>query len=108
MSGTVFSPASCAMLASVLFGIGAFGIVSRRNLIVVLVAIEIMLNAANLAFVSFARLHADGPGGGLGQAAALFIMALAAAEAAVGLAIVLAIYRSRGTATTDGVDVLRG
>ena len=108
MGGNIFSPASCAILAAAMFGIGAFGIIARRNLIVVLVSIEIMLNAANLAFVSFARMHADAQRAAMGHASALFIMALAAAEAAVGLAIVLAIYKEKGATATDRMNVLRG
>ena len=108
MSGTLFNPAGCAILAAMLFGIGVFGVLARRNLVITLVSIEIMLNAASLAFVTFARQHAGSAGEEIGQPFALFIMAVAAAEAAVGLAILAAVHRSKGSVSSDKMNVMKG
>ncbi len=90
---------SCA-----LFCVGIFGVLTRRNAIAMLLAIELILNAANLSFVACSRLY----GSVQAQAFALFIIALAACEAAVGLAIVLGLYRSARTVFADDVNVLKG
>jgi NADH-quinone oxidoreductase subunit K len=90
------------MLAAVLFGIGLVGVIVKRNVLVVFMSIELMLNAANLTFLAFAR-HS---GSMNGHAIAFFVMAVAAAEAAVGLAIVIAIFRTRGTLAVDEVRML--
>ena len=91
-------------LSAVLFSIGAVGVLLRRNLIVVLMAIEIMLNAVNLAFVALSRhLHSMD-----GQVIVFFVMTVAAAEAAVGLAIILAVFAQRRTLNADEVGSLRG
>ncbi|MBN1826234.1 MAG: NADH-quinone oxidoreductase subunit NuoK [Candidatus Eisenbacteria bacterium] len=84
-------------VSTVLFLIGCVGVLARRNLLVVLMAVEIMLNAANLAFAAFARAR----GAMDGQVVVFFVIAVAAAEAAVGLAIVVALYRKRGTVNID-------
>jgi len=97
------NPINYIYLSAVLFSIGAFGVLFRRNAIVVFMCIELMLNAANLTFLAFARQQ----GSMSGQAIAFFVIAVAAAEAAVGLAIVIAVYRSRGTVSVDEVEVLR-
>jgi NADH-quinone oxidoreductase subunit K len=91
------------VLSAVLFGLGAMGVLMRRNLIVVFMAIELMLNAVNLTFVTFARsqLAIDG------HVIVFFVMAVAAAEAAVGLAIVLQLFRARATVNADQVTSLR-
>jgi NADH-quinone oxidoreductase subunit K len=91
------------VLAAVLFGVGTMGVLVRRNLIVVFMSIELMLNAVNLTFVTFARsrLSIDG------QVIVFFVMAVAAAEAAVGLAIVLQLFRVRATVNADDVTSLR-
>ena len=90
-------------LAAVLFSIGAVGVLVRRNVIVIFMAIELMLNATNLVFVSFARqLHSMD-----GQVIVFFVMTVAAAEAAVGLAIILALFRHRQTLNADEVQLLR-
>ncbi|BDG09889.1 NADH-quinone oxidoreductase subunit NuoK [Anaeromyxobacter paludicola] len=90
-------------LGAILFTIGLFGVVTKRNILIVFMCIELMLNAANLTFLTFAR-----QGGNMaGHAIAFFVIAVAAAEAAVGLAIVIAIYRTRGTLHMDEVKVLR-
>ena len=91
------------VLATVLFSIGALTVLVRRNAIVVFMGIELMLNAANLAFVTFARIHGDLTG----QVVAFFVMVVAAAEVVVGLAIIVAIYRTRRSASVDDVNLLR-
>jgi NADH-quinone oxidoreductase subunit K len=91
------------VLSAVLFAIGVAGVLLRRNLIVVFMAIEIMLNAVNLSFVAFARqLGAED-----GQVIVFFVMAVAAAEAAVGLAIFIQLFRARETLNADEVTTLR-
>ncbi|MFT4189744.1 MAG: NADH-quinone oxidoreductase subunit NuoK [Aeromicrobium sp.] len=91
-------------LSMILFTIGAVGVLVRRNALIVFMCVELMLNAANLAFVGFAREH-----GSLdGQLAAFFVMVVAAAEVVVGLAIVIAIHRARGTIDLDELRQARG
>ena len=90
-------------LAAFLFGIGLAGVVVKRNMLVVFMCIELMLNAANLTFLAFARQT----GNLSGHAIAFFVMAVAAAEAAVGLAIVIAVFRTRGTLNVDEVTTLK-
>jgi len=91
------------LLAAVLFGIGLVGVLIKRNALIVMMCIELMLNAANLTFLAFARQQ----GNVGGHAIAFFVIAVAAAEAAVGLAIVIAIYRTRGSVNMDDVRELR-
>ncbi len=90
-------------LSAAMFSIGALGVVLRRNLIVVFMCIELMLNAANLAFVTAS--NAFGLMGG--QSIAFFVMTVAAGEAAVGLAIILAVFRVRQTLDSDRLELLR-
>ncbi len=90
-------------LAAVLFCIGMFGVMVRRNALVVFMCIELMLNAANLTFVAFARQRADN----LGHVSAFFVIAVAAAEAAIGLAIVIAVFRSRGTLNIEEMKTMK-
>lgn len=97
------------ILAIVLFSIGAIGFLVRRNVIVALMSIELMLNAVNLALVAFNRQWMNaGEVHQNGQMFAFFIIAVAAAESAVGLAIVISLYRIRRTVRTDEADQLRG
>ncbi|HUR09517.1 MAG TPA: NADH-quinone oxidoreductase subunit NuoK [Nonomuraea sp.] len=91
------------ILSMLLFTIGAAGVLVRRNAIVVFMCIELMLNATNLAFVSFARQHGTLDG----QIAAFFIMVVAAAEVVVGLAIIVSIYRTRQTTSVDDASLLK-
>jgi NADH:ubiquinone oxidoreductase subunit K len=93
------------VLAVVLFCIGLYGVFSRRNAIVILMCIEIMLNAVNIALIAFARYIT--PGILLGQVFALFVIAAAAAEAAVGIAIIITIYHRRGTVNVDKYDIMK-
>ena len=91
-------------LSVILFTIGVIGVLTRKNAIIVFMAIEIMLNAANLAFVTFAMSIGDL--GGLVMV--LFVIAVAAAEAAVGLAIIVAMYRHRETVNVEAFTAMRG
>jgi NADH-quinone oxidoreductase subunit K len=90
-------------LAAVLFAIGAATVLLRRNAIVVFMGVELMLNATNLAFVTFARMHGDVTG----QVLAFFVMVVAAAEVVVGLAIIIMIFRARRSASVDDVNLLQ-
>ncbi|AUX43760.1 NADH:ubiquinone oxidoreductase subunit K [Sorangium cellulosum] len=92
------------VVAAVLFVIGSMGFLLRRNLLVLLMSIELMLNAVNLTLVAYNRVH---PQDHAGQIFTFFVIAIAAAEAAVGLAIVLAFYRIRKTMRSDDADLLR-
>ncbi|MGH8519566.1 MAG: NADH-quinone oxidoreductase subunit NuoK [Panacagrimonas sp.] len=90
-------------LSAVLFSIGVIGVVIRRNPLVIFMSVELALNAANLALVAFGQRH-----GSLdGQALVLFVMAVAAAEVAVGLAIIVAIFRVRDRLSVDDLSLLR-
>ncbi len=91
--------------AAILFTIGAVGLLIRRNVLVMFMCVELMLNAVNLTFVTFAKTLDDIRG----QAIVFFVLVVAAAEVAVGLAIIVAIFRRRrGGATADDIDLLRG
>src|SRR5206468_8852901 len=90
-------------LSMLLFTIGAAGVLIRRNAIVVFMCIELMLNATNLAFVSFSRQHGNLDG----QVAAFFVMVVAAAEVVVGLAIIVTIFRTRRSASVDDASLLK-
>ena len=97
------SPADYVALATILFVIGGVGVLVRRNALVVFMCVELMLNAVNLAFIAFSRLH-----GGLdGQVIAFFVMVVAAAEVVVGLAILTAIFRTRRSASVDDANLLK-
>ena len=94
------------ILSALLFCIGFLGAVAKRNAIAVLMGVELMLNAVNLNLVAFNRFGAHPAP--LGQAFAIFIIAVAAAEVAVGLAIILTLYRRRASTTVDDLDALKG
>ena len=90
-------------LGALLFSIGAIGVLIRRNVIVIFMSIELMLNAVNLVFVAFARqLHSVD-----GQVIVFFVMTVAAAEAAVGLAIIISVFRNHETLNADELNLLR-
>lgn len=93
-------------LASTIFGVGALGFLLRRNVLIQLMSIELMLNAVNLMLVAFNR-WAPSPTPHTGQIFAFFVIAIAAAEAAVGLSIVIGVYRLRQTVHSDQLDTLR-
>ena len=94
------------LLSLVLFGLGTLGVFLRRNVITVLMCVELMLNGVNLAFVAFSRAAAT-PRALDGQVLVFFVMVVAAAEAAVGLAIVVSVYRTRKRIDLDAVSELR-
>jgi len=93
------------VVAALLFCIGVFGVLARRNAVAILMSVELMLNAVNINLVAFWRyLHPDKI---TGQAFAAFVFVVAAAEAAVGLALIISVYRNRRTVDMDNVDLLR-
>lgn len=93
------------LLGAALFSIGIYGVLSRRNAVLVLLSVELMLAAVNINMVAFDRLNQDALAGG--QVFALFIIAVAAAEVGIGLAIVLLIYRNRRSANVDELDLMK-
>jgi NADH-quinone oxidoreductase subunit K len=98
------TPSYYLTLASVLFTIGAVGMLVRRNTLVMFMCVELMLNAVNLTFVTYANALDDIGG----QVTVFFVLVVAAAEVAVGLAIIVAIFRRRQNVTADDVDLLKG
>jgi NADH-quinone oxidoreductase subunit K len=100
----VITPSYYLVLASALFTIGAVGLLVRRNTLVMFMCIELMLNAVNLTFVTYANALNDIGG----QVIVFFTLVVAAAEVAVGLAIIVAIFRRRANVTADDVDLLKG
>ena len=92
------------ILSAVLFTVGAVGVLIKRNPIVIFMCIELMLNAVNVAFIAFGR-YLGNVGGGM---FAIFVMAVAAAEVAVGLGILISIFRSRESINVDEVNIMRG
>lgn len=97
------SVANYLYLSAILFAIGAVGVLVRRNAIVVFMSVELMLNAVNLTLVTFARIHGNLDG----QIIAFFVMVVAAAEVVVGLAIIMAIFRTRRSASVDDANLLK-
>jgi NADH-quinone oxidoreductase subunit K len=97
---------ACLLLSAMLFGLGMLGFLLRKNALIIFMSVELMLNAANLAFVGFARAH-GGVIGTTGHVSAFFVIAVAAAEAAVGLAIIIALYRNRKTLDIDKVRFMK-
>ncbi len=93
------------ILAAILFGIGAFGFITSKNVIRILMSTELMLNSANINFVAFSSYHV--PFDVSGQIYALFTIALAAAESAIGIAILLLLYRNHGTVEIQDINTLR-
>lgn len=95
-------------LSAVLFGIGLFGVMARRNAIAMLMSVELMFNAVNVALVALARFGYDPARPLAGMVLALFVITVAAAEVAVAVALLLVAYRRRGTVVADELDELRG
>jgi NAD(P)H-quinone oxidoreductase subunit 4L len=93
------------VLASILFSIGLYGVFSKRNAIAILMCIEIMLNAVNITMVAFSRFIV--PGAYTGQIFVIFVLVVAAAEAAVGVAIIMSIYRHRKMIEADKIDLMK-
>jgi len=90
-------------LSAVLFTIGAIGVITRRNAIIIFMCVELMLNAVNLTFVALSKVY-----GMQGQVFVVFVMTVAAAEAAVGLAIIIAIFRHKQTVNLENINLLKG
>ena len=95
--------AESLFFSAVLFTIGVVGVLTRRNAIIIFMCVELMLNAVNLSFVAFSRAY-----GLTGQVFVVFVMTVAAAEAAVGLAIIIAIFRHRQTVNLQNINLLKG
>ena len=95
--------AEALTLSAVLFAIGVVGVLTRRNAIIIFMCVELMLNAVNLTFVALSTLY-----GAAGQVFVVFVMTVAAAEAAVGLAIIIAIFRHRQTVDLADINLLKG
>lgn len=98
------SAGSYLLLSAMLFSIGVFGLLVRRNILVMFMCVELMLNAVNLAFVTFAREQGDVRG----QSLVFFVLVVAAAEVVVGLGIIVGIFRKRRGATADDLHALKG
>ncbi len=103
MTLTQIGPSHFLVVAALLFGIGALGALLRRNALTLLMSVELMLNAANVVFLGYGKQY----GAAGAHAIAFFVMAIAAAEAAVGLAILLGVFRTRQTVEMDELDALR-
>jgi NADH-quinone oxidoreductase subunit K len=99
----VIDPRLVLVLSAVLLALGVVGVLTRRGAISILMCVELMLNAGNLALITFARIR----GGPEAQIYVFFVMTLAAAEAAAGLAIVIALFRLRGTTDVDEINLLK-
>ena len=97
------SPLHYLVLSALLFSVGVTGVLMRRNIVVILMSIELILNAVNINLVAFSRVHHQVAG----QVFALFVMAVAVAEAAVALGILIALFRNRGTVLADELDLLK-
>ena len=95
--------AEALFFSAALFTIGVVGVLTRRNAIIIFMCVELMLNAVNLAFVAFSQVYGLG-----GQVFVFFVMTVAAAEAAVGLAIIIAMFRHRQTVNLENINLLRG
>jgi NADH:ubiquinone oxidoreductase subunit K len=96
--------ANFLLLAAILFCIGVYGVIARRNAVMVLMSVELVLNSVNLNFIAFALMNNDVDG----QVFALFVIAIAAAEVGVGLAMVLLVYRNRRSISLDELSELKG
>ena len=97
------NPTNYLVLSVLLFSIGSAGVLMRRNALVAFMSVELMLNAANLAFVTFARMHGNLDG----QIVAFFVMVVAAAEVVIGLAVIVMIYRTRRSASVDDESLMK-
>ena len=97
------SPLHYLVLSALLFSVGVTGVLMRRNIVVILMSIELILNAVNINLAAFSRVHHQVAG----QVFALFVMAVAVAEAAVALGILIALFRNRGTVLADELDLLK-
>jgi NADH-quinone oxidoreductase subunit K len=100
---TSIPPGYFLALAGLMFTVGTVGVLVRRNAIVIFMFVELMLNAVNLAFVTFSRMHGDVQG----QVVVFFVLVVAAAEVVVGLAIIVSIFRRRASANVDDLNLLK-
>ena len=91
------------LFSAMLFTIGVVGVLTRRNAIIIFMCVELMLNAVNLTFIAFAQIY-----GAAGQVFVFFVMTVAAAEAAVGLAVIIALFRHRQTVNLQNINILKG
>jgi len=91
------------IVSTLLFTLGVLGVLISRNIIIMFMSVELMLNAASLAFIAFSRLHADASG----QVFVFLALAVAAAEAAVGLALIITLYRARGTIDSSAFSIMK-
>lgn len=105
----MITPTHYMLLSAALFMIGVIGVMLRRNIIVIFMSIELILNAANLNFIAFSRYLQDtgSMNAVAGQVFAVFVIVVAAAEAAIGLGIVIALYRNKETIWVDEIDILK-
>ncbi len=97
------SPVHYLVVSALLLVIGTFGVLARRNIVVILMSIELILNAVNINLVVFSRMH----GHAAGQTFALMVMTVAVAEAALGLGVLIALFRNRGTVLADELELLK-
>jgi NADH-quinone oxidoreductase subunit K len=100
---TMLEPWMMLVVSLVIFGVGLFGLLVRKNLLVMLMCVELMLNGVNLSFVAFSKIHNSLDG----HLAVLFVMTVAAAESAVGLGLVIALFRTLKTVDSDQIQILR-
>jgi NADH-quinone oxidoreductase subunit K len=103
MTTTAIPLSHCVIVAALLFTLGVAGMLLRRNMIVMLISIELILNAVNINLIAFGRHWQNASG----QVFAIFTITVAVAEAAVGLAILIALFRNRGTTNADEIDLLK-
>jgi len=96
------------ILSAAMFAVGSYGVLARRNILIMLMSVELMLNGVNIALLAFARMHAGTPGAEYGQVFFLMVMAVAAAEVAVGLAILISLFRTRRTIDAGELNTLKG
>jgi len=96
------------ILSAAMFAVGSYGVLARRNILIMLMSVEIMLNGVNIALLAFARMHAGTVGAEYGQVFFLMVMAVAAAEVAVGLAILISLFRTRRTIDAGDLNTLKG
>ena len=96
------------ILSAAMFAIGAYGVLARRNLLIILMSVELMLNGVNIAILAFARMHAGASAQSPGHVFVLMVMGVAAAEVSVGLAILIAVFRNRKTVDTGDLKSLKG
>jgi NADH-quinone oxidoreductase subunit K len=100
---TMLEPWMMLVVSLIIFGVGLFGLLVRKNLLVMLMCVELMLNGVNLSFVAFSKIHNSLDG----HLAVLFVMTVAAAESAVGLGLVIALFRTLKTVDSDQIQILR-